>query len=312
MSVTLFDALSRHPGICAANVRDPEKPRCATPPLGPGLYLRQNRDDTCPRAIAIDAQAVPSLGVREELFREACSVSMQVRSWGEHLKHLSELVDLWLRIRPPMLLRAAAFVIFIGSGLLVFSFNDWLFELLLEPVGFNRRGALAPILGFLPIALGLATLVADRWAMTIPSKLFEQDKALYAKIDDALAWPEFDRMLNNIHNHWYWSTEMDRMLSVQSIGENPSMRFSNGYVQRKWTSYKKAIEQLLRFLAQNFQPTPMDGARYKLIEPPDLHDDEQVRVQFNQLEKRFKSLIKDTDSAYKDLAKAIASEGLSS
>jgi hypothetical protein len=118
-------------------------------------------------------------------------------------------------------------------------------------------------------------------------------------------------MQNNIHNHWYWSTEMDRMLSVQSIGENPSARFSNGYVQRKWTSYKKAIEQLLRFLTQNVRPTPMDGARYKLFEPDDLHDDDQARVRFNQLEKRLKGLIEDVDNAYKDLAKATASEGMS-
>ena len=74
----------------------------------------------------------------------------------EWLKEQAEWVfDVWLRLRPPRIQRYAGLVTLAGLGLLLMSFNDLLFELVLERLGFNREGSLAPVIGVVLIVINL-------------------------------------------------------------------------------------------------------------------------------------------------------------
>ena len=233
---------------------------------------------------------------------------------GSRTKWLKEqaewAIDLYQQIRPPLIQRVAGYVILFGLGLLVVSFNDLLFEYVLKPVGFDRRGSTAPTVAVILVIAGLATLILDRIADHYPSQTKEQDKELYRRILEILSWDELDSLLNNLHNHWYWRTQFLQLMDLCGFVEDEANMFVDKQVRSAMARYVSDIKAMKSFMAQEFSPE--DNRMERSIMLPDIAIDRTGRAHPRYLEadRKIHELIGAVETSYRRLAVKARSRGL--
>ena len=231
----------------------------------------------------------------------------------EWLKEQAEWVfDVWMRLRPPRIQRYAGLVTLAGLGLLLMSFNDLLFELVLERFGFNREGSLAPVIGVVLIVIGFLAMIGDKLVERYPSTVRLQDEALYNRIQTLLPWQILNGFLNNLHNHWYWSEHGDRLYDLIHFMDAEENKFVDKQMFRASEKYLEALTALRRHMSTVFFP-PRGVAvvdRYLMLPEISVEATGAYNENFAKAERRLNELVDLVDATFKKFAAAGRNRGM--
>ncbi|GAB5458300.1 MAG: hypothetical protein Hens3KO_13300 [Henriciella sp.] len=155
--------------------------------------------------------------------------------------------------------------------MLILSFNDFLYEFLLQPLGFQRQGLAAPAIGFLLVVLGLAVMLIDRIVETGSSQTRSQDEELFQKTLRMLPWLELNDFLNDLHNHYYWDRHFDLVSDLRVFLENEANKFVDRKMQNALEKYQNELISVSGFAACNFSPE--DGRLDRFLMLPNISVD---------------------------------------
>jgi hypothetical protein len=231
----------------------------------------------------------------------------------EWIKEQAEwFFDLWMRLRPPRLQRYAGLVTLAGLGLLLMSFNDLLFELILERLGFNREGSLAPVIGVVLIVIGFLAMLGDKLVDRYPSSARLQDETLYNRIHSILPWDTLNHMLNNLHNHWYWSEDGDRIYELIHFMDTEENKFVDKQLFRASEKYLAALTGLRRHMSTVFFP-PRGAAvveRYLMLPEISVEATGAYNENFSRAERTLNELVKSVDATFKKFAATGRNRGM--
>tara|TARA_R110000868_G_scaffold34787_2_gene125366 strand:- start:950 stop:1702 length:753 start_codon:yes stop_codon:yes gene_type:complete len=233
---------------------------------------------------------------------------------GKNIAWLKEQIEwafgLWIQIRPARTQRYAGYVILAGLGLLVLSFNDFAFDLILVRLGFSRDGLNAPTFGVILISIGFLAMLGDKLVDRYPSETRLQDRDLYNQIKTILPWTALDGMLNNLHNHWYWNEESSKADELIYFASDEANKFVDRRMKNVFQKYVAELHKLRRHMALKFFPEEGRVDRFLML--PDLSPDRtgQHNQRYAEAEATLNELVKAVENSYNKFIAAGRDRGM--
>ena len=214
---------------------------------------------------------------------------------------IDKLVEIFLKIRWEKIQSVSSYVVLFGISLIGFNYWNWAWDVFFKPAGFQREGNQPAIFGLILIALGLFTLVADKFASRIVPATFEQDKRIYNHSIQLCSWDAVDFLLNDLYSLFFRSTHKSAVVTMVRFLENEQNEYTNPQIKSECELLLKSAKQLLIHLGNNFTgPSSLnsdiiDWNLDKYIQPGEpkyaqmKEKSDELKKLSNQFEKSFQS-----------------------
>ena len=152
---------------------------------------------------------------------------------------LNSLVEVYERLRPSKIQRAAGSLVIGGLAILTLSFNELLAKIAFEALGFKTDGYASLLVALVLIVIGISSLLADRYLESFPTQSGNHDSQLVTRVSEQLDWDTLKWFTIAANNLEYEGNQSRAVRQLLWFFEDPKNHFSNERLESNWIDFFK-------------------------------------------------------------------------